>query len=87
MVRVNPERKEGEMKANTSLRMVEPLAAVRKHPRAAVAGGLVSAVVLGGFSAVVGGPIAGVLMAALGAVIGAPGGAHLAESAEQQPPA
>ena len=74
------------MKANNSLRMVEPLAAVRKHPRAATAGGIVSAIVLGGFSALVGGPVVGVLMAAIGAVIGAPGGAHLAESAEQQPP-
>jgi len=82
VVRVYPERKEGEMKANTSLRMVEPLSAVRKHPQAALAGGIVSAVVLGGFSALVGGPVAGVLMAA----VGAPGGAHLAESAEQQPP-
>ncbi|HMF41680.1 MAG TPA: hypothetical protein VKQ32_13470 [Polyangia bacterium] len=55
---------------------------MRKHPQAALAGGIVSAVVLGGFSALVGGPVAGVLMAA----VGAPGGAHLAESAEQQPP-
>jgi len=86
MVRVNPERKEGEMKANTSLRTVEPLTAVRKHPHAAIAGGIASAVVLGGFSALVGGPVVGVLMAAMGAIIGAPGGAHLAESAEQPPP-
>ena len=74
------------MKTNASLRMVEPMAAVRKHPQAATAGAIVSAVVLGGFSALVGGPVAGVLMAAVGAIIGAPGGAHIAESGEQQPP-
>ena len=74
------------MQSNTSLRTVEPLSAVRKHPRAAMVGGAVSAIVLGGFSAAVGGAMAGVLMAAVGAIIGAPGGAHLAEAAEQEPP-
>jgi len=70
------------MKMNTSLRTVEPMAAVRKYPRAAAVGGVVSAIVLGGFSALVGGPVAGMLMAAIGAIVGAPGGAHLAETAE-----
>jgi hypothetical protein len=67
--------------------MVEPLEMVKKHPTAAVLGGAVSAVLLGGFSAVVGGPIAGVVMTALGVIIGAPGGAHLADAAEPRPPA
>jgi hypothetical protein len=49
-------------------------------------GGVVSAVVLGGFSALVGGSVAGVLMAAIGVIIGAPGGAHLAEAAEPERP-
>jgi hypothetical protein len=71
------------MKSNTSLRTVEPFAAVRKHPRAAVVGGVVSAIVLGGFSVLVGGPVVGALMAAIGAIVGAPGGAHLAEAAEE----
>lgn len=74
------------MKANTSLRTVEPLAAVRKHPGAAMVGAAVSAAVLGGFSALVGGPVAGLLMVLVGAAIGAPGGAHLAEAAEPQEP-
>ncbi len=70
---------------DASLRTVEPLVAVKKHPRAAMVGGAVSAIVLGGFSMIVGGPVAGVLMAAVGAIIGAPGGAHLAEAAEPEP--
>jgi hypothetical protein len=71
------------MKSNTSLRTVEPMAAVRRHPRAALMGGVVSAVVLGGFSALVGGPVVGMLMGALGALVGAPGGAHFAEAVEE----
>ena len=73
------------MKVNT-LRTVEPLAAVRKHPGAAVVGAAVSAAVLGGFAALVGGPGPGVVMMLMGAMIGAPGGAHLAEAAEPQEP-
>jgi hypothetical protein len=72
------------MKVDSSLRTAEPLAAVRKHPRAAIVGGVISAVALGGFSSFVGGPVVGMLMAALGAIIGAPGGAHLAEAAEPE---
>ena len=75
------------MKSDTSLRTVEPLAAIRRHPQAAMVGGVVSAFVLGGFSALVGGSVAGVLMAAVGVIIGAPGGAHLAEAAEPERPA
>jgi len=74
------------MRSDTSLRTVEPLDAVRRHPRAAMVGGVVSAVVLGGFSALVGGSVAGVLMAAIGVIIGAPGGAHLAEAGEPERP-
>jgi ABC-type Co2+ transport system permease subunit len=86
VLRVDPERKEGEMKSDTSLRTVEPLVAVRRHPQAAMVGGVVSAILLGGFSALVGGPVAAVLMAAVGVIIGAPGGAHLAEAAEPERP-
>jgi hypothetical protein len=74
------------MKANISLRTVEPLAAIKKHPRAAMVGGAASAIVLGGFAALVGGAVAGVLMAAIGAIIGAPGGAHLADAGEADRP-
>jgi hypothetical protein len=76
-----------KVKANVdpSLRTVEPLDAIKKHPRAAMVGGAVSAIVLGGFSMLVGGPATGMLMAAIGAIIGAPGGAHLAEAAEPEP--
>jgi hypothetical protein len=74
------------MKANTSLRTVEPLAAVRKHPGAAVVGALVSAASLGGFAALVSGPAAALVMVVMGLVIGAPGGAHLAEAAEPEEP-
>lgn len=74
------------MKVNNSLRTVEPLSAVRKHPRAAMVGGAVSAIVLGVFATVAGGPVTGVVMAAIGAIIGAPGGAHFAEAAEPERP-
>jgi uncharacterized membrane protein len=74
------------MNGNTSLRTVEPLVAVRKHPRAAMVGGVVSAIVLGAFAAIVGGAMAGVVMAVVGAIIGAPGGAHMAEAAEPERP-
>jgi outer membrane lipoprotein SlyB len=84
MVRVNPERKEVRMKNTNSLRTVEPLAAVKKHPRAAAAGGAITAILCGVMATVVGGPVAGFMMAIIGAVVGAPGGAHLAEAAEEQ---
>jgi hypothetical protein len=70
------------MNTNTSLRTVEPLAAIGKHPTAALMGAVVSAAVLGGWAALVGGPVAGLVMLLVGAAIGAPGGAHLAEAAE-----
>jgi len=74
------------MKVDNSLRTVEPLSAVRKHPRAAMVGGAVSALALGVFATAVAGPLTGVVMAAIGAVIGAPGGAHFAEAAEPERP-
>lgn len=74
------------MKADTSLRTVEPLAAVRKHPTAAAVGAVLSAALLGGFAALVSGPVAGMLMVVVGLVIGAPGGAHLAEAREPEEP-
>ena len=74
------------MKVDTSLRTVEPLAAVQGHPVAATVGGVASALVLGGFAVMAGGPMAGVVMALVGAIIGAPGGAHLAEAAEPNRP-
>ena len=72
------------MKNTNSLRTVEPLAAVKKHPRAAAAGGAITAILCGVMATVVGGPVAGFMMAIIGAVVGAPGGAHLAEAAEEQ---
>ena len=70
------------MKSDTSLRMVEPLAAIRKHPAAAMVGGAITAIVFGVMGATIESGAVGALMAVLGAVIGAPGGAHIAESAE-----
>jgi hypothetical protein len=72
------------MKNTNSLRTVEPLAAVRKYPRAATVGGAVTAIVCGVMATVIGGPGVGVLMAVIGAMIGAPGAAHLAEDAEDR---
>jgi len=72
------------MKNTNSLRTVEPLAAVRKYPRAAAFGAVVTAVVCGVTATVVGGPGVGLLMAVIGAMIGAPGAAHLAEDAEDR---
>jgi hypothetical protein len=74
------------MKVDTSLRTVEPLQAVRKHPRAAAVGGVVTAILLGVMGTMIVGPGVGVLMAAIGACIGAPGGAHMAESVEVERP-
>jgi hypothetical protein len=70
------------MKVDTSLRTVEPLAAIRKHPAAATFGGAVTAIVFGIMGATIEGGVVGALMATIGAIIGAPGGAHIAESAE-----
>ena len=74
------------MKSGNSLRMVEPLAMVRKHPGAAVAGGVVTALLCGLFATLVDGPGVGFVMAAVGVIIGAPGAAHLAEAAEPERP-
>ena len=74
------------MKVDTSLRTVEPLEAVKKHPAAAMFGGVITAIFLGMMGTVGGGPVVGVLMAVAGAIIGAPGGAHVAESAEPERP-
>jgi len=71
------------MRGDASLRTVEPLAAVRVHPVAATVGGLVSAIVLGGFAAAAGGAMAGLVMAVVGVIVGAPGGSHIAEAAAQ----
>jgi hypothetical protein len=74
------------MKVDTSLRTVEPFQAVKKHPRAATAGGVITALLLGAFGTVVAGPGVGLLMAAVGACIGAPGAAHLVESSDADRP-
>jgi uncharacterized membrane protein YjjP (DUF1212 family) len=74
------------MRSNTSLRMVEPMAMIRKHPSAATAGGIFTAFVCGVFATMVEGPWVGALMAMVGAIIGAPGAAHLAEAAEPERP-
>ena len=71
------------MKDNTSLRTVEPLAMIKKHPGAAVFGGVITALAFGTMGAVIEGGVVGVVMAALGAIVGAPGAAHVAEAAEQ----
>jgi hypothetical protein len=72
------------MKGNTSLRTVEPLAVVKKHPMAATMGGLFTAIVCGLMGTLAEGGLVGMAMAAIGAVIGAPGAAHLADTAEDE---
>ena len=72
------------MKGNTSLRTVEPLAMVKKHPLAATVGGLCTAIILGLMGTLAEGSVVGMAMAAIGAVIGAPGAAHLAESTDEE---
>jgi uncharacterized membrane protein len=72
------------MNGTNSLRTVEPLAAVRKHPRAAILGAAVTAIACGAMGGVLGGVGAGLMMAVVGAIIGAPGAAHLAEDAEDR---
>jgi len=73
-------------KVDTSLRTVEPLAAVRKHPLAATVGGLCTAIICGLMGTLIEGPLVGMVMTAVGAIIGAPGAAHIAESAEPERP-
>ena len=70
------------MKGDTSLRTVEPLAAIRKHPGAATFGGAFTGLVFGVMGATIEGGVVGALMAAVGIIIGAPGAAHIAEAAE-----
>jgi hypothetical protein len=72
------------MKGYTSLRTVEPLAMVRKHPMAATVGGLFTAIICGLMGTLAEGGLVGMAMAAIGAVIGAPGAAHLADDAEER---
>lgn len=73
-------------KNRTSLKSIEPLEMVRKHPMAASVGGLCTAIVCGLMGTLAEGGMVGAVMAAIGAIIGAPGAAHLAEDAEQQRP-
>ena len=72
------------MKGNTTLRTVEPLAMVRKHPMAATVGGLCTAIICGLMGTLAEGGLAGMAMAAIGAIVGAPGAAHVAEAAEER---
>jgi hypothetical protein len=72
------------MKGNTSLRTVEPLSMVKKHPLAATVGGLFTAIICGLMGTLAEGSVVGMAMAAIGAVIGAPGAAHLADTAEDE---
>jgi hypothetical protein len=74
------------MKTNTSLRTVEPLAMVKKHPTAATVGGLCTAIICGMMGTLAEGAGVGVVMAAIGAIIGAPGAAHVADAAEPERP-
>ena len=71
------------MKVDTSLRTVEPLEMVKKHPRAATVGGVVTAALLGGMGMLGGGPGVALFMAAVGLCIGAPGAAHMADDADE----
>lgn len=74
------------MKIDTSLRTVEPLQAVKNHPRAATLGGAMTAILFGAMATATVGPFVGVLMAIIGACIGAPGAAHMAESVNAERP-
>ena len=71
------------MKGETSLRTVEPLTAIRKHPAAAAFGGAFTAFVFGVMGAIVDGGVVAALMAVVGAAVGAPGAAHIAAAAEE----
>jgi hypothetical protein len=71
---------------NTSLRTIEPLAMVKKHPMAAAVGGLCTAIVCGMMGTLAEGGLVGAVMAAIGAIIGAPGAAHLAEDTQPDRP-
>jgi hypothetical protein len=73
-------------RADASLKTVEPLEMVRKHPTAATLGGLFTAILCGLMGTLASGGLAGVIMAAIGAIVGAPGAAHVAESAEPERP-
>jgi outer membrane lipoprotein SlyB len=87
MVRVNPERgKEANMKTNTSLRTVEPLAMVKKHPTAATVGGVCTALLFGLMGTLAEGGGVGIVVAVIGAIIGAPGAAHVADAVEPERP-
>jgi hypothetical protein len=68
------------MKVDTSLRTVEPFEAVKRHPRAAAFGAVITAIPLGLMGMVSENPVVGLVMALIGACIGAPGAAHLVES-------
>jgi len=70
------------MKGDTSLRTVEPLDAIRKHPGAATFGGAITGLVFGVMGAPIEGSVVGALMAIVGIIVGAPGAAHIAEAAE-----
>jgi len=70
------------MKVDNSLRTVEPLQAIRKHPAAATFGGAITGVLFGVMGATIEGGVVAAAMAIIGVIIGAPGGAHIAEAAE-----
>ena len=70
------------MKVDNSLRTVEPLHAIKRHPAAATFGGAITGVLFGVMGATIEGGVIGALMAIIGVIIGAPGGAHIAEAAE-----
>jgi hypothetical protein len=74
------------MNGNTSLRTIEPLAMIRKHPLAATIGGVCTGIICGVMGMLAEGPVVGAVMAAIGALFGAPGAAHVAESAEPERP-
>jgi len=71
---------------STALKTVEPLSMVKKHPTAAMAGGLFTAIACGLMGTLAHGATVGMIMAAIGAIVGAPGAAHVADSAEPERP-
>jgi len=70
------------MKVDNSLRTVEPLHAIKRHPAAATFGGAITGVLFGVMGATIEGGVVAAAMAIIGVIIGAPGGAHIAEAAE-----
>jgi hypothetical protein len=70
------------MRGDLSLKRPEAVNVLVKHRAAGTVGGILTALICGGFGAAASGPIVAALMAVIGLAIGAVGGASMAESAE-----